>query len=161
MQQKLNDIIKVTKNKGKINNLLLIVDIISAVILLLFLYTAVSKLLDYEKFRSVLIMSPLLRPFAGMIAWALPFGEIGIVLLLLFPKTKLNGLYTAFVTIIVFTLYITYMVIFTPRLPCSCGGVLKSLTWSQHIFFNLFLLLLTGTAIALSRKIKKVITVPP
>jgi hypothetical protein len=150
------------QKKGlKFKKAVLIADIISASILLLFLYTAVNKLLDYEHFKSVMIMSPLLHPFAGTIAWVLPIGEIGIVLLLLFPKTKLNGLYTAFVAIVIFTLYIIYMIIFTPRLPCSCGGVLKSLTWTQHIYFNLFLLLLTGIAIVLSCKIKKGITVPP
>jgi len=149
------------KNGLKIKKAVLIIDIISAGILLLFLYTAVSKLLDDQHFKSVLIMSPLLHPFAGIVAWALPIAEIAIVLLLLLPKTKLNGLYTAFVAIVIFTIYITYMIIFTPRLPCSCGGVLKSLTWAQHIFFNLLLLLLIATAIGLSRKIKKAITVPP
>jgi len=160
MKRQSNHIIK-QKDRFDIKQAVLIVDIISAGILLLFLYTAVSKLLDYQNFKSVLIMSPLLRPFAGIIAWALPVGEIGIVLLLLFQKTKIKGLYTAFITLVVFTIYIIYMVTFTPRLPCSCGGVLKSLTWSQHIVFNLFVLLLTAIAILLSRKIKKVITVPP
>jgi hypothetical protein len=160
MKVQSNHIIK-QKDRFNIKQAVLIVDIISAAILLLFLYTAVSKLLDYQHFKSVLIMSPLLRPLAGIIAWALPVGEIGIVLLLVFQKAKLKGLYTAFITLVVFTIYIIYMVIFTPRLPCSCGGVLKSLTWSQHIVFNLFVLLLITIAILLSRKIKKVITVPP
>lgn len=151
----------ILKYPHKINKPVLIVDTITAAVLLLFLYTAISKLSDFENFKSVLIMSPLLRPFAGIIAWALPVAEIGIVLLLVFPKTRIKGLYTAFIMLVVFTIYIIYMVTFTPRLPCSCGGVLKSLTWTQHIFFNLFLLLLTGTAIVLTRKFKKVITVPP
>lgn len=151
----------ILKYPHKINKPVLIVDTITAAVLLLFLYTAISKLSDFENFKSVLIMSPLLRPFAGIIAWALPVAEIGIVLLLVFPKTRIKGLYTAFIMLVVFTIYIIYMVTFTPRLPCSCGGVLKSLTWTQHIFFNLFLLLLTGTAIVLTKKFKKVITVPP
>jgi hypothetical protein len=151
----------ILKYQHKINKPVLIMDTITAAVLLLFLYTAISKLSDFENFKSVLIMSPLLRPFAGIIAWALPVAEIGIVLLLVFPKTRIKGLYTSFIMLVVFTIYIIYMVTFTPRLPCSCGGVLKSLTWTQHIFFNLFLLLLTGTPIVLTRKFKKVITVPP
>jgi hypothetical protein len=146
----------------KIKTPLLIVDMISALLILLFLYTALSKLWSYESFKSVLIMSPLLRPFAGIIAWLLPVLEIGIVLLLFFPKTRLKGLYAALIIITVFTGYITYMIIFTPRLICNCGGVIKSLTWTQHIFFNLFWLLLIVAGIALYRKIKKAITtVPP
>ena len=103
------------QNEGKIDKFLLIVDSISAAVLLLFLYTAISKLFDYENFKSVLIMSPLLRLFAGIIAWALPVVEIGIVLLLVFPKTRIKGLYTAFITLVIFTIYIIYMVIFTLR----------------------------------------------
>ena len=160
MKHQVKYIIK-QKDQSQINKPLFIADIISAAVLSLFLYTAISKLFDYENFKSVLIMSPLLRPFAGIIAWALPVSEIGIVLLLVFPKTKIKGLYTAIITLVIFTIYIIYMVIFTPRLPCSCGGVLKSLTWTQHIFFNLFWILLTVTGIALNRQIEKVITVPP
>jgi hypothetical protein len=160
MKRRVTHIIK-ENNQFKITKPRLIADIISAAILLLFLYTAVSKLLDFENFKSVLIMSPLLRPFAGIIAWALPIAEIGIVVLLAFPKTKITGLYTAFIVLVVFTIYIICMVIFTPRLPCGCGGAIKSLTWTQHIFFNLSWILFTLTGIALNRKIKKVITVPP
>lgn len=150
------------KYKHKIKRPLLIVDMISALLMLLFLYTALSKLWSYGSFKSVLIMSPLIRPFAGIIAWLLPVIEIGIVLLLFFPKTRLKGLYVSLIIMAVFTVYITYMIIFTPRLICNCGGVLKSLTWTQHIFFNLFWLLFTVTGIVLYRKIKKAVTtVPP
>ena len=146
----------------KINKQIVIADMISALLIVLFLYAALSKLWAYESFKSVLIMSPLLRPFAGIIARLLPILEIGIVLLLFFPKTRVKGLYTALIILTVFTGYITYMIIFTPRLICNCGGVLKSLTWTQHIFFNLFWILLTVAAIALYQQIKKAITtVPP
>jgi len=116
----------ILKYRLKINKLILITDIISASLMLLFLYTAVSKLLNYESFKSVLIMSPFLRPFAGIIAWVLPAAEIVIVILLFFQKTRLKGL-----------------------------------TWTQHIFFNLFLLLLTVTGIVLYRKINNVATIVP
>jgi hypothetical protein len=28
------------------------------------------------------------------------------------------------------------MLLFTPKLPCSCGGVLKNLSWKEHLMFN-------------------------
>jgi hypothetical protein len=34
------------------------------------------------------------------------------------------------------------------RIPCSCGGLISSLSWTQHLFFNLFFLL--ANAIVLS-----------
>jgi putative oxidoreductase len=39
---------------------------------------------------------------------------------------------------LLFTFYILYMLLFEKHLPCSCGGVLKEMTWKQHLVFNLF-----------------------
>lgn len=161
MKNKTSDTI-LLKNDVRPHTALFMADTISAILILLFLYTALSKLWDYEHFKSVLFMSPLLRPISSVIAWFLPLVEIIIVLLLFFSQTREKGLIGTGVIMILFTAYIFYMVVFTPRLPCSCGGVLKSLTWTQHIFFNLFILLLTGVAMWLYRKIKKqILIVPP
>jgi len=135
-------------------NTALIADLISAALLLLFLYTAVSKLSDYESFRFVLTKSPLLYPFAGFISIALPITELFMALLLFIPRTRLTGLYASFILISLLTLYLIYMIAFTPDLPCNCGGVLKLLSWKQHIFFNLFFMLLSLCGIFLYQKNK-------
>jgi len=80
----------------KINKLILIADIISGVVLLLFLYTSLRKMTEYEVFKNVLSVSPLLKPFAGTIAWVLPVTELGIVALLFIPSVRLKGLYASF-----------------------------------------------------------------
>ena len=144
----------ILKYQHKINKLILIADIISGVVLLLFLYTALSKLFDYETFRFVLKKSPLLYRFAGFIAIALPIAELFVALLLFIPRTRLNGLYAAFSLILLFTGYLVYMIALTPDLPCNCGGVLKQLTWKQHILFNLFFILLSLTGILLNKRNK-------
>jgi uncharacterized membrane protein YphA (DoxX/SURF4 family) len=142
------------KYQDKILKLILISDIISALLLLLFLYTSLSKLADYETFRNVLRASPLLQPVAGQIAWLLPVSELVIAMLLFIPRLRLKGLYAAFILISLFTLYLIYMIVFTPNLPCNCGGVLKMLNWPQHIFFNLFFILLSLVGILLYKRIK-------
>lgn len=129
-------------------------DIISGLLLLLFLYTSLSKLADYETFKNVLSASPLLKPAAGIIAWLLPVTELMIVVLLFIPAVRLKGLYASFILILLFTLYLIYMLSFTPNLPCNCGGVLKLLSWKQHIFFNLFFILLSLTGILLYKRNK-------
>ena len=131
---------------------LIFADIISGILLLLFLYTSLSKLADHQTFKIVLSSSPLLKPVAGVIAWLLPVTEIAIAVILFIPVTREKGLKVSFVLLSVFTLYLAYMVIFTPALPCNCGGVLQSLTWQQHIFFNLFFILLSLTGITLYKK---------
>lgn len=149
---------KIKDRKGKA---IIIADSISSLMLLLFLYTSLNKLLDHHLFKSVLLASPLLRPFAGIISWLLPFSEIAIVVLLLIPSTRLGGLYASFVLISLLTIYLAYMLLFTPNLPCGCGGVLKILTWPQHIVFNLFCILLSGFGIILYKRNECIPRTPP
>ncbi len=159
MKKWINDIIS-TKGTHKYNKQILIADIISAMLLLLFFYTSLSKLEDYGLFRNVLKVSPLLKPFAGIISWVLPVTEIAIVVLLFIPTMRLKGLYASFILITLFTIYLVYMIVFTPNLPCSCGGVLRLLTWKQHIFFNLFFILLSFAGIYLYRRVRRYTTPP-
>lgn len=110
--------------------------------LFLFVYTAGSKWMDYDRFKWVLEDSPLLKPFSTVIAIGLPAGELAIALLLLFPRTRQTGLLFTVVMMGIFAAYIGYMLLTASSLPCSCGGILKSMSWPQHFFFNLFLFLL-------------------
>jgi hypothetical protein len=110
-------------------------------------YTAASKLLDFTRFRAVLSASPLIAKGAGTLAGLLVAAELTVVLLLIFPRTRLWGLYASFVLLILFTSYLGYMVLYTPHLPCSCGGVLEALSWKEHILLNLVLLILTLAAL--------------
>jgi len=130
----------------------LIIEIISSLLILLFVYTALSKLLDYAAFKNVLSKSPLIGGKAAIVALALPITEGLIAVLLFFPRWRLRGLYGSFAAMTIFTLYLAYMIIFTPKLPCSCGGVLKQMNWNQHLLFNIFFLLASLTGIVLERK---------
>ena len=145
----------------KLHRWILAADMISSAILLLFLYTGLSKLYEHQLFIAVLKKSPLLHPFAAIISVALPLSEILIALLLLIPKTRLKGLYFSLLLITVFTAYLIFMVIFSPGLPCNCGGVIKLLTWKQHIFFNLFFILLSLSGIILYRNAKDILIHSP
>ena len=132
--------------------MLLAGDIVSSIVMLLFLYTSISKFLDQQLFKNVLLASPLLRPVAGIIAKVLPLLEIAIAVLLFIPSSRVTGLYTSALLILSFTIYLGYMIIFIPALPCSCGGVIRYLTWQQHIVFNLCFILLSFVGIYLYKK---------
>jgi putative oxidoreductase len=142
------------RNNLKISKTTFLADIISAILSLLFLYTALSKLTGYEKFKNVLTSSPMLEPFASAIAWLLPATEIAIVVLLFIPPFRIKGLIASVILITLFTIYLLYMIAFTPHLPCNCGGVIKLLTWPQHIVFNLFFIFLSLTGVILYRRAK-------
>nr|WP_295865467.1 MauE/DoxX family redox-associated membrane protein [uncultured Chitinophaga sp.] len=121
----------------------LLVEIAVIAYILLFSYAAASKLLDMELFVFHLqrqAFSPSLIP---VLSWGVPLSELVIVLMLVLPRFRVVGLISATVLMLVFTVYVMIAVLGLFRnVPCSCGGVISTLTWKEHLLFNLFFLLL-------------------
>lgn len=136
-----------------------IVEIIAALFILLFVYAAVSKLIDHKDFLYSLQNSPLLQPLASIFSWLVPCTEIAISILLFSPKRKEAGLLFSTFLMTAFTFYIAYMLLFIPHLPCSCGGVLKNMTWKQHLVFNSCFMLLAFIGWRISKSNKDFIAI--
>lgn len=120
----------------------IIVEIISFLFIFLFVYAAISKLIDYQKFWVQLGQSPLLTAHANWVVWVIPSSEILISLMLAFSRWRLIGIYASFSLMVMFTTYIIAITKFSEYVPCSCGGVLQRLTWNQHLLFNIGFLIL-------------------
>lgn len=130
---------------------------ISALLVLLFIYTAVSKLLDFEEFSMQMYNQTLPRELATVLIWTLPATEILAALLLLFDRTRAFGLFLSVFLMILFTGYVALVLgNYFGRIPCSCGGVIRSLGWKAHLFFNLFFLLLSVTGIVLANRERRI-----
>jgi len=129
-----------------------LLEIITFLLILLFVYTAVSKLIDFNNFKFVLNQTNELRPFANILAILLPLIEILTAVLLLMPSYRKIGLYFSFGIMAVFTLYVVYLIFFASFVPCACGGVIKGFTWKQHLAFNAFFTLLSMIGIWLNKK---------
>jgi hypothetical protein len=129
----------------KIKNAIL--EIICLLYVILFVYAAVSKLLDFENFRVQLGQSPLLSAFAGSIAWIIPVLELLIALLLVLKQWRLVGLFSAFSLMIMFTAYIYIILNYSSFVPCSCGGILEKMGWTEHMFFNFVFMILAAAGI--------------
>jgi uncharacterized membrane protein YphA (DoxX/SURF4 family) len=140
----------ILKNALK-NNLVII---ISYLYVLLFVYAAVSKLLDFNTFQVQLGQSPLLSAFAGWVSWTVVLSELLIAGLLLFDKTKNVALYLAFALMVMFTAYIIIILNFSSFVPCSCGGVLEKMGWTEHLIFNIGFIVLAAVGIILQQKQK-------
>jgi len=121
---------------------------IAAVILLflLFLDTAVSKLTDLDKFRRNIESSPFISPYSHFLVWGIPFAELITAGALIFKTTRLAGLYLSVFLMSLFTAYVYAMLHFSPYLPCSCAGVLESMSWQQHLIFNMTFLVISVLA---------------
>lgn len=129
-----------------------IVQATTFLLIFLFLYTALSKLVVFGTFKTLLAQYPLIGSFSGLIAWLVPATEIFLCLLLFVPASRKTGLWLSAVLLGLFTLYTIYLVSFAPKLPCSCGGVIAQLSWQQHLLLNVvFLTLSAVSAYSLSK----------
>lgn len=125
---------------------------ICTVLIFLFVYTAINKLLDFRTFKTTLTRSPLVGNRADLLSWSLPVMELATACLLVFPRTHLTGLRLSLALMSLFTIYVAYMILFVPHLPCSCGGIISQLSWMQHLIVNIFFTLLALTGIILRTK---------
>lgn len=118
----------------------------------LFLYTSFNKLMAYDYYLYDLKRSPVLGHYATIIAILIPTAELLVAGLLLLEKTIKGGLLGSLVLMIVFTLYVSYVVFFASYRPCSCGGIIRNLTWPQHLVFNIFFVALSILGLYLQRR---------
>jgi len=62
-------------------------------------------------------------------------------------------LYVSLGMLIAFTGYISLVQLnYYGRIPCSCGGIVRELSWTQHLFLNLYLIAITLTALWVGKK---------
>ncbi|WP_374949829.1 MauE/DoxX family redox-associated membrane protein [Mucilaginibacter sp.] len=135
-----------------------VIDIISFLLILLFIYTAMSKILNFNQFKGQMYNQTLSHGLATLLIWTLPGIEILTGLLLLFEKTKPYGFYISILLMTVFTGYIILVLLnYFGRVPCSCGGVIKAMGWKLHLLFNLFFLLLSTCAIFIINRERRLV----
>lgn len=129
------------------------IELIIILLILLWGYTAASKILDIHGFRMVLSKSPLINPVSNLVSWLVPLFEIFTVLLLIIPSSRKFGLLFSIILLSVFVIYIIYMKLFIPHLPCSCGGLIKEMSWSQHLVFNIGFITLSCIGLWLIKRV--------
>jgi len=123
---------------------ILVLNLICFLLVLLFVYTATSKLMDMERFGRELRNQPFPKAWAAWMIWLLPIAELLIAGLLFFDRTRLKGLMGSFLLMSLFAGYTALVLsgVFH-KVPCSCGGVIRQLSWPQHLVFNLFFVLIS------------------
>ncbi|WP_106604782.1 MauE/DoxX family redox-associated membrane protein [Chitinophaga ginsengisoli] len=131
----------------------LAIEAITAVLLLLWIYTGLSKLIQYDKFRFEAGRSPFLQHVAPWVAVMVPAVELIAAALLISRRTRVAGLYASLFLMTLFTGYVYIMLHDAYDLPCSCGGIIELLTWEQHLLVNCILTLLTAIVILLQSQL--------
>jgi putative oxidoreductase len=129
---------------------------ISAFLIILFVYTAVSKLLDLEEFESQLARQTLPDWSVKWLLWLIPAAELVVSLLLVYRPTRQIGFYSSAILMLVFTGYIGLVLLNVfDRVPCSCGGVIRHMGFGAHFVINLFFLVLSMLGVYMSNREKK------
>jgi uncharacterized membrane protein len=130
-------------------------EIISALLIMLYLYASLSKFLDFKQFVGDMNNQPFSNSLTPFLVWGIPSLEIAICLALIIERTRLAGFFASMILLILFTIYTGAILLnaFT-YVPCSCGGVIRKLSWRQHLVFNLFFVGLSLTGAILQRRKK-------
>lgn len=131
----------------------LIVGLVPGLLVLLFMYTSASKLFVLQHFRDTLYNQPFPHALSAALVYLIPAAELSTAAALLFDRTRKIGLYGSAILLAVFTIYIAAILLnLFRKTPCSCGGIFRGLSWSQHFGVNLLLMGLTIATIVFSRK---------
>jgi len=128
---------------SKNNRVIKIRKICAALIAIMLSYAALSKLTDYQQSKEQMLNQVFPDAIALQFTWLVPVVELLITMTLVFEKTMLRGFYVSLLLLTAFSIYISLTMsgIFG-RTPCSCGGILKNMSYHTHLLFNLFFIIL-------------------
>ena len=123
----------------------ILIDVICFTYILLFVYAAVNKFIDFDNFQVQLAQSPLLSSFAGFFSYSVPIVEVLISIGLALKRFRYLSIYLSLSLMVMFSAYIFIILHYSPYVPCSCGGILEDMSWKQHLVFNIaFVLIAIG-----------------
>jgi putative oxidoreductase len=135
-------------------NKVAIITTICGLLILLFTYASFSKLVDMKSSIGQMNNQPMPNWMTPYLAWSIPIIEILIATALMFDQTRKLGLWASLILMTTFTIYVSLAVFNVfDKVPCSCGGVLKDLGWTEHLFFNIFFTCISLFGIYLMKKV--------
>lgn len=116
-----------------------VAEIIYLFLIFFFCYTAANKLVNIESFQTNLIKTTMFnKEIAVIFSKCVIFLEIIIIITLLLNKRI--GLIVFCFTMLIFTLYISFLRYKGLYEVCGCGGVLNGLKYEYHFLINLSLI---------------------
>ncbi|WGQ09039.1 DoxX-like family protein [Pedobacter gandavensis] len=126
-----------------------VIKVVAIIISCLFVYAGLSKLADYEKSSLEMVNQVFPNWIASILIWLIPAIELTLAALLVIQVTRKKALWASLILLSLFSVYIAVVMtgIFG-KVPCSCGGILKNMSYGTHLIFNLFFVLLISLGLA-------------
>lgn len=130
----------------------IVVELISFLLMSLFLYVAFSKWFAFRTFKNEIDNQPFPNWLTPWIIYSIPPLEVLITLALMFERTRKLGLYASLILMSGFTMYNAAVLLkFFDYIPCSCGGISKELNWTEQLYINLFFVVISLVGVLLHR----------
>lgn len=137
-------------------NQMAIIRVCAFLLILLWVYSSLSKVFRFEVFRQQMAVQALPDILKAPLTYIVPTIELFAAGLLIFDPSKNAGFRLSALLMTVFTVYVGYVVMgLSDHHPCSCGGILGRMGWTAHFLFNVSFLLLTFVAIYLTKRTEK------
>ena len=134
-----------TQIKIGVNPKKLFIEGAALILAFVFAYTAIAKIYDWQSTRLVMYNQVIPDWSKDFLLYSIPLVELFVAFILLIPNWRKIGFLSSLILMLVFTGYVAWVWLgIADRVPCSCGGIISSLTWGQHLILNLGL---TGLAI--------------
>lgn len=127
------------------------IQLIAAVIAVMFFYAVVLKLGNYEEATREMRNQVFPMATADVLVWLIPLLEIVIIALLIYQPLRKVGLWASLALLLSFSAYIILAErkIFG-RTPCSCAGILwQHSTYRHQLWFNVLFIILAIIALVL------------
>jgi len=130
-----------------------ILNIITILLIVFWLYVALDKLWNLDGFHASLLKQPFPNWWADVLFWLLPVMEVGVAILFAFCRLRSIPYLLSALLMFVFTVYIGLGVagVYAKR-PCSCASVFRGMSWERHLIVNIALLGISLYGYHLSRK---------
>ncbi|OOQ60299.1 MauE/DoxX family redox-associated membrane protein [Mucilaginibacter pedocola] len=123
----------------------------TALLIVLLMYTGVSKLADLSQFQRSIHLQHFPLWLEQVLVFMLPASEVIVSLMMVFERSRYLALWLSLLMLCLFTVYVLAVMLHVlSRTPCPCGGAIATLTWPQHLLFNLLFIGINLVAVSLS-----------
>lgn len=130
-------------------------EIVVILLIVVFAYPGMNKLLEINKFEEQLSFSPLLPDaITPYLAWIIPILLISLAGLLLITRIRPLVLKVYIGLMGLFTLYIIAILTVASFIPCSCIGFSDRLSWKQQLIMNVIVLILSLFTLSFRKETK-------
>lgn len=121
-----------------------ILNTIVVLLLALWIPIGIYQYLHFAAFKTGILRQPIGDGLAWALIYLLPAVEIATACLLVSERFRRTGLLLSSVLLTAFTGYIILVLLSVwGKPPCSCGLAIPQMGWTNHLWFNLFFLIIS------------------